>query len=359
MKQANPSELRGSQRPPRDLDPSAIVHVSARTFQQRLLFVPDEEFNQLIGGILARYQEMHGVEIFAYNFLSNHLHLQLRCPHANLDLFMRDVNREIAHRVNRYRGRDGAVFSRRYSDQQILDEEADGLQALLYIACNPVHHGLTHEPQLWPGLTFYHQLIRGGDKEYQFFHHSEYNKALKKSRRSRAKRKRVVRDNFYTDHKLRLSPLPRFADLSHEEMLQQLRPLIADKTREIQNERYAQGLGFIGRKAILAQDWDARPQNSDRSPKPACYTKNPKLYGEFKETQKERVAKYRKASKSFRRGDVEALSKFPSYCRFPAANNLPPHIAQAVACKLPCYNAINLLGQNGNGPIRPAANSRR
>ena len=55
-----------------------IVEITARTVHGRYLLRPSALVNELILGVVGRGQAMYDVELFAFVFLSNHLHLLMR-----------------------------------------------------------------------------------------------------------------------------------------------------------------------------------------------------------------------------------------------------------------------------------------
>ncbi len=52
--------------------------ITARTLQGRYLMRPSERVNEIILGILGRAQALYEIELHAFIFLSNHLHLMLQ-----------------------------------------------------------------------------------------------------------------------------------------------------------------------------------------------------------------------------------------------------------------------------------------
>jgi REP element-mobilizing transposase RayT len=74
-------------RPIRNSDPYIYRLITIRTDEARLWMVPSNSVRELIGGIIARYQEIFKVEIFAYCVLSNHYHLLVRALKGNIDEF--------------------------------------------------------------------------------------------------------------------------------------------------------------------------------------------------------------------------------------------------------------------------------
>ena len=67
---------------------------------------------------------LHGVELFAFGVMSNHLHLMLRAPRGNLPGFMQYFLSNVSKKVGRLVGWSGSFWERRYSAEPILDETA-------------------------------------------------------------------------------------------------------------------------------------------------------------------------------------------------------------------------------------------
>jgi REP element-mobilizing transposase RayT len=107
-------------RPIRIQEKRAIQFVTNRCFQQRFLFRPSREVNRIILGCLARAAAKHHVRLFAFVFMSNHFHMLLQAFFLNFPDFQSSVAREL----NRLHGREGKFFERRYSSEQVLDDEA-------------------------------------------------------------------------------------------------------------------------------------------------------------------------------------------------------------------------------------------
>src|SRR5215468_8329540 len=110
--------------PLRMLEPRGIYFVTGRCFQGRLLLRPSRETNEVLGGVLARAARLMDVEVFAFSFQSNHLHLLVRAPRGNLSKFMQFVMANVARKVGWLVRWRGTFWERRYSAEPVLDEEA-------------------------------------------------------------------------------------------------------------------------------------------------------------------------------------------------------------------------------------------
>lgn len=292
--------------------------LSCRTAHSEITLVPQPKLNEIVGGVVARYQEIHKIRLHANIFQGNHYHLAASADEGKIPLFAADMDREIAKRVNRYLGRKGVFWHRRYDDL-IAIEEADALEAVLYVTTNAVKHGLVSHPRNWPGVNSYHQLLGAKAKEYSFFHHAAYNRA---KRAASARGEFVRREDYETRHKLVITPLPMFEELSPEERHAKMDALIEERTKVLCDERRQEGKGFLGRKRVLSQPIQGTfPRESNASPRPPCYTKNPEARAEFVKEEKARRESYAEASVEFRSGNYDAV--FPEYCLLPPLHYVP------------------------------------
>lgn len=295
----------------RNTNPEYSRLVTIRTECAALFLQPAAGLNQIVGGIIAKYQELFGIIIFAYVVLGNHIHILARAPEKNLWRFEQAVNREIAKRINRLRNRRGHFWERRYDEQMVL-EIGDILAALIYILLNPVNHGLVEHPLLWPGLICFQHLLDGKDRKYLFTDFTAYNKAKKKA--ACLGQKVSIRD-FQTEHLLKLSPIPQFENMTQEQRAKEIRKLVAENAARIKRERRANGQGFLGRAAILRQNHTAIPRNVKRSPRPICYTQCWEAKKEFMAWYFPWLECYRQASIRFRSGEFNV--EFPDFCLRP------------------------------------------
>jgi REP element-mobilizing transposase RayT len=89
-------------RPLRFIPCNGIVEVTTRTLQGRLLLRPSPKLNDLILGVVGRAQEMYGMIIHAFVFMSNHCHFLVAPTNAKqLSKFMQFVNSNVAREAAR------------------------------------------------------------------------------------------------------------------------------------------------------------------------------------------------------------------------------------------------------------------
>ena len=287
--------------PLRNRAPGAYRLITIRTLEARLFLSPSKDINKTVGGILARYQEIFKIEIYAYCILGNHYHLLIKAPLGNTDEFLENVNREIARRVNWKRKRRGAFWARRYSEQHVLSYE-DLLEAYLYVVTNPVKHGMVKHPSEWPGISSYEQSLTNKGKRYSF---TLYSNLVPK---------RVT-------HTLKLTPLPQYEDLKKKQRIAQINNLIEERVEYLQTKRYENGQGFMGAERVLAQSPYRRPREVSYSKRPSCYTKTAALYREFRVKLRAFREAYFEASQKYRLNEDDY--EFPMYSYLPPKIRIP------------------------------------
>lgn len=127
-------------RPLRILFKNAYYHVMNRGAARCPTFSRPEHGNlflALLEDSVARF----GLEVLCYCLMSNHYHLLVKTPHANLDRVMRHIDGVYTQRFNRLGNRDGPLFRGRYK-AIVIDSENYLISASRYIHRNPIEAGL-------------------------------------------------------------------------------------------------------------------------------------------------------------------------------------------------------------------------
>jgi putative transposase len=134
-------------RQPREESEGAIHHVYARGNRSAPIFLDDgdrQRYLRLLGrGI--RKQEW---ECLSYCLMTNHLHLLIETPRANLGVGMQRLHGDYALTFNLRHDLTGHVFQGRYGATRIKSDE-QLVTVARYIAANPVKAGLCHREEDW------------------------------------------------------------------------------------------------------------------------------------------------------------------------------------------------------------------
>lgn len=115
---------------------NAWYHVINRGANRQAIFKSNSHRN-LFYTILNEIVDRFKIEIHAFCLMSNHYHLLVKTPYANLSRAMRHLNGVYTQRYNRTSRRDGPLFRGRYK-AILVDSDSYLLQVSRYIHLNPV-----------------------------------------------------------------------------------------------------------------------------------------------------------------------------------------------------------------------------
>ena len=271
----------------------------------RLFLRPSERTNEVLGGVLARAVRLTGVELFAFAFASNHVHLLVRAPERNLSEFMQHLLTNISKKVGTLVGWRGAFWERRYSAEPVLDDEAL-LGRIRYILSHGVKEGLVASCREWPGLTSLAMMLDGRPRPFRWFHWSDRWKQRKAGKPCSRFDEKCARTEKLV---LATVPHPAFRDApTRRQLLERLVHGIEEQWARLHES-------FRGRAWVLAQRPQHRPERPARSPRPLCHTTSRKLLDEFRQQLHDFMSAFISASQRWRSGDFNVL--------FPAGANRP------------------------------------
>ena len=111
-------------------------HVTARGIDRRMIFETDRDhghFRELLGAMVERY----GVILHAYVQMSNHYHLIIQTPNANLSKALQWLNVSYSVWFNRKHERVGPLFQGRFKSIPV-ENSSWAYELSLYVHLNPV-----------------------------------------------------------------------------------------------------------------------------------------------------------------------------------------------------------------------------
>src|SRR2546430_2538141 len=149
-------------RPLRFIPANSVVEVTCRTVQGRRLLRPSSEMNELLLGVLGRSLSLYPtVELHAFVFAWNHVHLLVSVPDAHaLASFMRHLNSNVARVAGRLHQWKDKFWSRRYRSIVVADEESQ-ISRLRYILSHGAKERWVERPGDWPGASSFPALVDG------------------------------------------------------------------------------------------------------------------------------------------------------------------------------------------------------
>ena len=202
-----------------------------------------EKLTNFVGYCLAYAAELHGIQIHASVWMSNHHHTDVTDPHGNLVPFKQLLHSLIARgrnaaldRTDTFWSGDPACDTRRSTDDESLGD-------LVYTLTNPVKAGLVKWARLWPGFTT--SGWRFGE-----------TRTFKRPRR------------FFDDAgdmpeevSLTLIRPPIFSKLDDDELYDKLMAEVRAREVEIQREQRERGRRFMGLPKLAKQRWTHSPKS--------------------------------------------------------------------------------------------------
>jgi hypothetical protein len=282
----------------------ALVEVTCRTLQGRLLLRPDPELNDIAAGILGRSQRLYPVDIVGYVALSTHYHLLVWAEDAQrLSRFVAYFNSNLAREVSRKTGWTGKIWDRRYQAIVVSDEEAAQEERFRYLCSHGVKENLVGHLRDWPGLHCIRQIVDGEPLTGTWYDRTQEYIA----RRLRGEDPDPSR--FTTRETVTLSPLPCWKHLSPEAYRQRVAKLAQEIEEEAAETRKRTGVQPLGRKTILAQDPVSRPKKLKKSPAPLFHAATKAMRRFLWEGYAWFVTAYRTAAEKLQRGDPDP--RFP------------------------------------------------
>ena len=126
----------------------ALYHVTSRGNERKPIFRNESDFSTFIE-VLNDVCDRYNWVIHAYCLMTNHYHLLIETPDANLSKGMRQLNGVYTQRFNRNYQRVGHLFQGRYKSILVV-KDSYLLELCRYIVLNPVRaNGMVDHPSEW------------------------------------------------------------------------------------------------------------------------------------------------------------------------------------------------------------------
>jgi hypothetical protein len=203
------------------------------------------------------------IEVYEFEFMSNHYHLLGRDLVGCLPEFIKELNALISCQLNALRGTSDSNFSRKpyglirvYGDERLIKHA-------VYTLANPVADFLVARSRHWPGVSSlnleYGQTVVVDKPKFGLWSgraaHAD-RRASKLSKRSAHANRSVLPDQA----ELVLDRPPVMLHLSDTELRQHIRELLAQRERELDAERASRKIRVVGRRRVIAMHHDTMPK---------------------------------------------------------------------------------------------------
>ncbi len=243
----------------------ALVEITCRTIQGRLLLRPSAGMNDVIRGVLARAARLAGVAVHAPVFLSNHYHLLVSVADSQqLAQVMNFLYSNLAREAGRLVGWREKFWGRRFQAIVVSGEEGAQESRLVYFLAQGVKEGLVGSPLAWPGVHCAQALTEGSALSGRW---------RDRTLESRARRKGLALEPqaFLEQETLHLAPLPCWKSLPPEEYRARVRQRIVAIEAEARRQQDESGTAPLGADAVCRQDPHHQPNRIKKGPAPLVH----------------------------------------------------------------------------------------
>lgn len=131
----------------------ALYHVTSRGNERKPIYREDDDFERFLA-VLTHVCERYNWVVHAYCLMTNHYHLLIETPDANLSKGMRQLNGVYTQSFNKHHHRVGHVFQGRYK-AILVDKDAYLMELNRYIVLNPIRAKMVDTPDEWPWSSWH------------------------------------------------------------------------------------------------------------------------------------------------------------------------------------------------------------
>ncbi|MBN1332726.1 MAG: transposase, partial [Synergistales bacterium] len=144
----------------------ALYHITSRGNARQDIFIDDGDRRYFLD-ILSKTISITGWFCHAYCLMSNHYHLLIETPEANLSRGMRHLNGVYTQTFNVKHGRVGHLFQGRFKSI-LVEKDLYLMELCRYIVLNPVRAGMVEHPEQWKWSSY--RATAGLEKMPEWLH---------------------------------------------------------------------------------------------------------------------------------------------------------------------------------------------
>lgn len=142
----------------------ALYHITSRGNERKDIYQDEDDFKlflEILGNVCQRYNWT----IHAYCLMTNHYHLLVETPDANLSKGMRQLNGVFTQAINRKHHKVGHIFQGRFKSI-LVDKDSYLLELSRYIVLNPLRAHMVEHPGEWPWSSYIPTVGQGYAPEW-------------------------------------------------------------------------------------------------------------------------------------------------------------------------------------------------
>ncbi len=281
--------------------------ITNRCHQARMLMTPRLPLvRQVCGGVLAQAAAKHGVQVYAYVVMSNHVHLVVRARGEQLAKFLKYFLGNLAKKLGplceeRWWNR---FWARRASVAPILDAQALE-DRVAYVLSHSVKERLVRHATQWEGLHCAAQMLDGKTRSFPWFNWTK--RWLEGPGPTQGPFGGRYDPEWAEPVELALTPLPGRETETDEERSARVKALLDADAKALKES----GEPVLGMAAVKRQSV-APPKGMKLGKRPICHVTELERWKAFRKHFREFANAFRVASRRWLAGDAGA--EFPTEC---------------------------------------------
>ncbi len=130
----------------------AVYHVTSRGNERNNIFFSKADYTKFLQYVIEAKKKFN-IKLYCYVLMSNHYHLIIETPDANLSKAMHYINGSYTTYINVKRKRSGHLLQGRYKSI-LVDKDNYLLELSRYIHLNPVRAGIVEKPAEYPYSSY-------------------------------------------------------------------------------------------------------------------------------------------------------------------------------------------------------------
>ncbi len=134
-------------------------HITARSNNREWFYLPTDKCWQVFDQKLAIVSDRYEARVITFLLMSNHFHLLMKTPRANIDAIMNYLMREVSRTIGTKTGRINHIFGGRYK-WCVIRSEPYLAHAYKYVCRNPVEAGIVKRVEQYRYSTLNVQMGR-------------------------------------------------------------------------------------------------------------------------------------------------------------------------------------------------------
>lgn len=162
-------------RPLRIEYPGAYYHVTARGNERKRIYFNKNDYLKF-REYIEDAEEKYGCLLHVYVFMTNHYHMILETPQANISKVMHFINGSYTNYINKKRDRSGHLFQGRYK-ALLIDRDNYLLELSRYIHLNPVRANIVDKPEEYINSSYRSYV---GNRKDDIVHHDQLLQMISK-----------------------------------------------------------------------------------------------------------------------------------------------------------------------------------